>query len=314
MAKMAEKKLSILLLSYYSREKLITVYDRLHPLLEIQNIQHEFIIMDDGSQDDTFEIAKKLEKTKSNVLAHQLSRNHTSHYSIFAALSVCSGDCAVVIPDDEQQPYDTIVEMYRAWETGKKIIIPHRIDRDDPFVSKIFSNLFYSLMNKLSDITYPKGGADTFFIDREIIDILNEKIHPINTTTITEILRLGFDPVYIPYHRAKSVNEKSRWSFKKKVKLAADTFFSCSSFPIKFIFYAGIFFSISSFGVILFYGYIRLFGNNKFWGINVEGWTSLVFFISFFSGLILFGLGVIAEYIWRIYEEVKNRPGYIIKK
>ncbi len=204
--------------------------------------------------------------------------------------------------------------MYQAWEAGEKIIIPNRMDRDDPFISKSFSNLFYGVMNKLSDITYPKGGADTFFIDREIIDILNGRIHPINTTTITEILRLGFDPIYIPYNRERGINKKSRWSFKKKVKLSLDTFFSCSSFPIKFISYMGFFFSLSSLFIIIFYGYIKFFGNNAFWGIKVEGWTSLVFFISFFSGLILFSLGLIAEYIWRIYEEVKNRPGFIIKK
>src|SRR5690606_24795565 len=116
------------------------------------------------------------------------------------------------------------------------------------------------------------------------------------------------------YERPKGNNTKSRWSFKKKFKLAMDTFFSSSSFPIKFITYSGVFFSIFSFCLIIVYTYIGLFGNNKFWGIKVPGWTSTIVFISFFSGLILFSLGVIAEYIWRIYEEVKNRPGYIIKK
>lgn len=311
---MTKKKLSIILLSYYSRGKLSSVYGQLNPLLESEKIDHEFIIMDDGSKDDTFDIAKNLEEAQPKVKAYQLSRNYTSHYSIFAGLSVCTGDCAVVIPDDEQQPYQTVVDMYRLWEKGGKIIIPHRMDRDDPFIAKTFSKLFYSLMNMLSDITYPKGGADTFFIDREIINILNNDIHPINTTTITEILRLGFEPIYIPYKRVKGINEKSRWSFKKKIKLATDTFFSCSSFPIKFISYTGLFFATTSFFIIIFYGYVKLFGNNEFWGVDVAGWTSLVFFISFFSGMILFSLGIIAEYIWRIYEEVKSRPGYIIKK
>ena len=311
---MGAKKLSIIVLSYFSGDKLLKVYDKLSPLLAKENIDHEFIIMDDGSKDNTMDIATKLEKTKSNVSVYQLSRNFTSHYSIFAGLSVCTGDCAVVIPDDEQQPYHTIIEMYRLWQKGGKIIIPNRMDRDDPLVSKVFSTIFYNLMNKFSDITFPKGGADTFFIDREIIDILNDRIHPINTTTITEIFRLGFDPIYLPYHRAKSSNEKSRWSLKKKIRLFADAFFSCSSFPIKFISYSGLFFSFTSFLIIVFYGYIKLFGNNEFWGVNVAGWTSIVFFISFFSGLILFSLGIIAEYIWRIYEEVKDRPGYIIKK
>jgi dolichol-phosphate mannosyltransferase len=243
-----------------------------------------------------------------------LSRNFTSHYSVFAGLSVAKGACAVAIPDDEQQPYGTLVEMYRLWQNGHKIIFPYRVSREDPWMSKLFSNIFYKVMNTLSDVTYPEGGVDICLIDREVIDILNSRIHPINTTTITEILRLGFDPYSLPYERPLGTNRKSRWSFKKKVKLAMDTFFSCSSFPIKLITYSGLFFCFFSVCLICLYTYIALFGNKKFWGVPVPGWTSLVIFISFFSGIILFSLGVIAEYVWRIYEEVKNRPGYIIRK
>lgn len=214
---MSGVKLSIILLSYYSENKIIKAYENLNPLLKSEQIDYEFIVMDDGSKDNSFKIAKRLESVKDNVKAYQLSRNYTSHYSIFAALSKCTGNCAVVIPDDEQQPYHTIVEMFRVWERGSKIIIPHRRDRNDTALDKFFSNMFYRLMNNLSDITYPKGGADTFLIDREIIDILNNRVHPINTTTITEILRLGFDPVYVPYSRTRGINEKSRWSDQRQL-------------------------------------------------------------------------------------------------
>lgn len=311
---MQDNLLSVILLSYYSKDKINNVFATIRQLMNKENIPFEFIVMDDGSKDNSFEIARKLEVENNNVKAFQLSRNYTSHYSIFAGLSKCTGACAVVIPDDEQQPYHTLVEMYRLWEKGNKIIFPHRISRDDPWTSKIFAGLFYKIMNRLSDVTYPEGGADLFFIDREVIDILNTRIKPINTTTVTELLRLGFDPYFLPYERPLGNNTKSRWNFKKKLKLAMDTFFSCSSFPIKFITFLGIFFSLFSFGLIILYIYIHLFGNSQFWGIQVPGWTSTIIFISFFSGLILFSLGVIAEYIWRIYEEVKSRPGYIIKK
>ena len=148
----------------------------------------------------------------------------------------------------------------------------------------------------------------------EVIDILNTRIHPINTSSIFEVLKLGFSPYYFPYHRLKGVNLKSRWTWSKKIRLFKDTFFISSTWPIKAITSMGIVFSVFAFLVILFYIYIRLFGNPEFWGKIVPGWTSLVIIISFFSGLILFSLGIIAEYTWRIYEEVKNRPGFIIKK
>jgi glycosyltransferase involved in cell wall biosynthesis len=306
--------LSVILLSYYSGKRILDVYEKIDSTLTREKIDYEFIIIDDGSKDKSFEFAQNLEKEKNNVVAYQLSRNYTSHYSIFAGLSVSKGDCAVAVPDDEQQPYELIVEMFRAWENGAKIVIPYRKNREDPIYQKLFANLFYFLINHLSDVRFPPGGADSFLIDREIIDIINSQIHPINTTSITEILRLGFEPYYLPFDRIIGNNKKSRWTLKKKFKLAMDTFYSCSCFPIKCITIIGLLFSLLSVTVIIFYLYIHLWGNKSFWGYTPPGWTSIILFISFFCGLILFSIGIIAEYIWRIYEEVKNRPGYIIKK
>jgi dolichol-phosphate mannosyltransferase len=310
----SNKLLSIILLSYYSGKRITTVYENLTKILSKEKIEFELIVIDDGSKDDSFEIATELEKNNSNVTAYQLSRNYTSHYSIFAGLSVCNGDCVIPIPDDEQQPYQTIVDMYRLWGQGNKLIMPHRIKRNDGFLTDFYSKSFYKMINVFSDIKYPDGGADTFFIDRELIDIINTRIHPINTSVITEVLRLGFSPFYYPYERVKSINKKSRWTYKKKFRQAKDTFLSSSTWPVKVIINLGFFFSIFALAMIVFYSYIRLFGNPNFWGKYMPGWTSTMVIISFFSGLILFSLGIIAEYIWRIYEEVKNRPGYIIKK
>ena len=308
---------SIILMSYNSSDRIFTCYKRIKELFDREQIPFEFVIMDDGSKDNSYEVALELERSADNVSAYALSRNFTSHYSLFAGLSVCKGACAVPIPDDEQKPYELIVEMYRLWEAGEKIIIPHRIVRDDPKVSKFFSQSFYKAMNALTDIKFPSGGADACFIDREIIDILNEKIHPINTSTVSEILRLGFSPYYLPYSRPLSTNTKSRWSFKKKWKLAKDVFFSSSSFPIRLITYCGLFFSLLSMLMIIAFIVIKIFNlerNTFIFNENVRGWTSLIIAISFFGGLILFSLGIISEYILLIYEEVKGRPGYIIKQ
>ncbi len=306
--------LSLILLSYYSEKRINIAFDKLSALFKSESIDFELIIIDDGSKDDSYKIALELEKKNSNVHAYQLSRNYTSHYSIFAGLSICNGACAMPIPDDEQQPYNTIVEMYRIWENGGKIIIPFREKRNDGIVTNSFSDIYYKIINSLTEISFPRGGADTFFIDREVIDIINGKIHPINTSSIIEVLRLGFSPVYYPYERVKGVNLKSRWTLKKKIRLFKDTFFSSSTWPVRIITNLGIFFSIFAFSITLLYTYIRFFGNPRFWGYNLPGWTSTIVIVSFFSGLILFSLGIIAEYIWRIYEEVKERPGYIIKK
>lgn len=306
--------LSLILLSYYSGDRITKAYQNITKLLNQEKIDFELIIIDDGSTDNSFEIAKQLENLNDNVQAFQLSKNYTSHYAIFAGLSVCKGDCAIPIPDDEQQPYTSIVDMYRIWEKGAKVIIPYREKRDDGFLNDLLSSTYYKTINYLSDITFPQGGADMFFIDRELINLLNDRIHPINTSSIIEVLRLGFSPTYYPYVRVKGINTKSRWTLKKKIRLFKDTFFSSSTWPIKIITNLGLFFSIFAFGIIVIYTYIKLFGNPNFWGTALPGWTSTIIIVSFFSGLILFSLGIIAEYIWRIYEEVKARPGYIIKK
>jgi len=306
--------LSLILLSYNSGGRIVKAYERLSELLTRENIPFELVIIDDGSNDGSFDIAANLEKNHPDIKAYQLSKNYTSHYGVFAGLSVCNGNCAMPIPDDEQQPYHTIIDMYRLWEKGAKVIIPYRTKRSDGFFPDLFAKVYYKTINALSVIKFPEGGADVFFIDRELIDIINSRIHPINTSSITEVLRLGFNPHFYGYEREKGINPKSRWSFKKKVRLFKDTFFSTSTWPVKAILYIGLFFSLFAFAIIIFYSYTRLFGNPDFWGNILPAWASTMVIISFFSGLILFSLGIIAEYIWRIYDEVKNRPGYIIKK
>jgi dolichol-phosphate mannosyltransferase len=270
--------------------------------------------MDDGSTDNSFQLAKELASKHDNVKAYQLSKNYSAHYSIFAGLSVCNGDCAIPLDDDEQHPFEMVIEVYKLWQAGHKVIIPYRINRNDGFFNNLMANSYYKTINALSNIKFPNGGADTFLIDREVIDIINDKIHPINTSSIVEVLQLGFSPFYYPYSRPIGINDKSRWTLKKKLRLFTDTFFSSSTWPIKMITLIGFLFSAIAFAIIILYTYIAIFGNTDYWGQNLPGWTSTVVIISFFSGITLFALGIIAEYIWRIYEEVKNRPGYIIKK
>ncbi len=310
---MENKLLSIILLSYNSEKRILPTFYSVLNRLEAENIPFEFIIIDDGSKDDSFKVASELEQRDKRVFAYQLSRNFSGQYAKFAGFSVSRGACVTSMPDDGQQPIDTYVTMYRYWEKGSKIVIPYRVSRNDGFFKDAFSKFYYRLMNALSVIKYPIGGCDVFLADREVVDILNERIHAINTSPTVEILRLGFDPVFIPFDRIK-VKSKSRWTFRKKLKLAEDSFFSSSNFPIKLILYLGLITSLFSLILVLFTFVAKLFGERSLGGFSIPGWATTVVFISLFSGLILFSLGIIAEYIWRIYEEVKNRPGFIIKK
>ena len=305
--------MSVILLAYFSEGRLIHTVQQISEALTEASIDFEIVIMDDGSTDNTYELAMALEEKDDRIRAFQLSKNYTTNYSKFAGLSVCVGDCAVFVPDDLQRTMNTVVRMYRHWQEGEQIVVDYRTSRDDGPITDFFANRYYGLMNKYSEIQFPKGGTDGCLMDREIIDIINNRIRPKNTSLMVEVLRLGFSPFFMPAERPKPTS-KSRWTFRKKWRLVMDTFFNSSSFPIRLITYTGIITFIISWLLIILLIYAKLFGNDNLFGFRVPGWTTSLVAIMLFNGLNLISLAIVAEYIWRIFEEVKDRPGYIIRK
>lgn len=304
--------LSIVLQSYQSADTLEPVVHKVLQRMSDEQISCELIIMDDGSTDKSFAVARSLEKMYPAVKAYQLSRNVTTPYAQFAGMHVATGDCVVSVPDDLQRPLGVVVRMYRKWQEGHQIIIGYRIRRNDGWLNDFFSKMYYRMMNTFSAVNFPPGGADGFLADREVIDIINQRIHPINTSTVVEVLRLGFDPLFIPYERPKA-RARSRWTFRKKVRLAMDTFFASSSLPIRLITLLGFGMAFLSGVLIILIVLAKIFSDNTLFGLPIHGWATSIVIMALFHGITLFSLGVVAEYIWRIYEEVKNRPGYIVR-
>ncbi len=140
-----------------------------------------------------------------------------------------------------------------------------------------------------------------------------ERTNAINIFNLIEVLRLGFDPVYIPYELPKNIYSRSRWTFKKKYRLFKDTFYASSNFPIKLISWMGLLSFMLSIIVIIASIILKLAGQERLGGFKIPGWTTTLIIISFFCGLILLSISIIAEYLLRVFDEVKNRPGYIIK-
>lgn len=307
------KLFSVLIPVFNSEKRLLNAYETIAKRLTEEQIPFELLIIDDGSKDNTWQLAKDIAAKDNRVRIFRLSRNFTTPYVHFASFSVCRGACIMFMPDDLQRPVETLIECYRTWELGHKIVISYRQSRDDGWLTDFFARLYYRIMNRLSDISFPINGADGFLADREIIDILNTRIRPIHTSAMVEVMRLGFDPVYVPHERKRSQG-KSRWTWRKKVNLAKDTFFASSSFPIRFITNLGLTISILCLVSIPFWIYGRFYAQSQLFGFPIPGWTTLIILAFFFNGLMLFCLGIVAEYIWRIYEEVKGRPGFIIRQ
>lgn len=284
-----------------------------HTVPRLQNLQSvlhdcdlEFVFVDDGSQDRSLELLVEAQQLDSRIKVVKLSRNFGSMSAIQAGLSYATGDCIGIIAADLQDPPELFEDMIGAWRTGKKVIMATRSDREESFSQKLFSNTYYYLLEKFALKDYPKGGFDFLLIDKQVAQ---EVIHidEKNTNVMSLIYWLGHDRESFPYVRQERKLGKSRWTLSKKIKLFVDSFVGFSYIPIRFMSTIGVLTALLSFiyGVIVIFG--AIFGN-----IELRGWTTIVTLITFLLGIIMVMLGIIGEYIWRILDESRNRPSYVV--
>ena len=307
------KKISIIVPVYYNQDNLLPLYADLKEkvfdkLKENTNTEYELIMVDDGSKDNSYKVMQDLAKIDSNIKIIHLSRNYGEHAAILAGLSQCTGDCAVRKAADLQEPSEMILDMMKKYDEGYKVVLATRADREEPIVQKAFSNLYAFLMRKLALHNMPKGGFDSFLIDRQVIDFL-VKMQESNTSLMSQILWAGFETATVPYIRKKREIGKSRWTLSKKIKLVYDSLISFSYFPIKMITNVGFFSFFISVMLLLIIIYKKFVGK-----IDVEGYTSLIMVMLMAFGIIMLSIGIIGEYLWRTYDAARKRPPYIIEK
>ena len=304
------KKISIIVPVYFNEENLLPLYtdlkEKVLDKLNNYNLDYELIFVDDGSKDKSFMVMQELSKLDSKIVLVKLSRNFGEHSALLAGLTKSTGDFAVRKAADLQEPSDLIISMIEKYNEGNQVVIATRADREEPLLQKTLSSLYATIMQKIALPNMPKGGFDSFLIDRQVIDVLI-KMQEKNTSLMSQILWSGFKMDSVPYTRLKREVGKSRWTFSKKIKLAIDSVLSFSYFPIRFISVIG---GLSSAISILFALIIII---RKFTGsINVEGYSSLITVILFCFGIIMFSLGILGEYMWRIFDAARNRPPFII--
>ena len=301
-------KLSIIIPVYFNEMNLHDLYDDLKSKVLDKLEAYELVFVDDGSQDSSYAILKEIQALDSNVMLVKLSRNFGSHSAILAGLIHSTGDCAVMKAADLQEPSTMILEMYEKWLQGNNVVLAIRKDRQEPWVQKTISNLYYKVMRKIALKSMPDGGFDCFLIDRKVIKVL-ELMDEKNSTLMGQILWAGFKTDKIYYTRLQREKGKSRWTLSKKIKLFVDSILAFSYFPIRFISTMGI---LTFFGTIIWLLYILY--AKFFIGIEVEGWTTLMITNLFFYGLILLTLGIIGEYLWRAFDAARQRPSYIVEE
>ena len=299
-------KISIIIPVYYNADTLELLFEDLRQKVLRQNDDYEIVFVDDGSGDESWEIMNRIRMNDGNVVCVRLSKNHGEHAALLAGLSVCTGDCAVTKQADLQEDSELILRLYEKWKEGHKVVLAIRASRKDDPLKKLFANLYYAIVRKVVNPEMPKGGCDCYLVDRQVIELLklmDEK----NSSLTLQVLWSGFRSEKVYFHRQERAAGVSRWTLGKKIKLATDSLISFTSVPMKFMSVTGIvFFVLSIAGMIsVIYERIRI-------GTPIAGYASLMCVVLFSSGLILLMLGILGEYIWRVLEESRSRPAFII--
>ena len=302
-------KVSIIVPIYYNELNIPHLYEQMkEKILSRTDFEAEIVCVDDGSKDGSYKALLELREKDDRFKVVKLSRNFGSHTAILAGFAHATGDCMTMVAADLQEPLEIIIEMYEKWKQGKKVVIAVRKDREDGFFQKLFSNTYYSLMQKYALKDMPSGGFDCFFIDKKVRDVvvcMNEK----NSSIVGQVLWAGFEMDKIYYVRKKREIGESKWTLSKKIKLFIDSFMAFSYVPIRFISTLGIFISIVGFILAVF-----LIVNKFMFNVPVQGWTTMMITLLMLSGIQMLTLGVIGEYLWRNFDESRGRPTYIVEE
>lgn len=274
-----------------------------------KDVTFEYVMIDDGSKDKTYaELVKFYQDYPEKVKVVKLVSNVGSHRAILAGLHYATGDCNVILAADLQDPPDLIPKMYDYWSNGLNLVIANRKDREESIAQKMFSNTYHFLIRKLALPNIPTGGYDLILFDNKIREEI-VRIKEKNTNIVYLISWLGYDYVNIPYVRKAREIGKSRWTAKGKIKLFIDSFVSFSFFPIRLISIIGL-----SFGLLSIIYLIIILVDYSINHNDVEGWSSLMIIQLLVGSFQMIGIGILGEYLWRILDETRKRPDYVVEE
>lgn len=300
------KKISICFAVYQNQDSLIELYDRFthNVVTKFPNYTFEFVFVNDGSTDFSLENLKKIKSINKDVVIINFSKNFGQMAAILAGWEFANGDAVINIAADLQDPPEQCVNMIEEWENGFDIVISTREEHNTSIINKITSRIFYKLL--LPKV--PKGGFDFVLLDRKPMNVINSFTER-NRFYQYDILSVGFNLKFIPYIKEERKHGISQYNFIKRFNNFYSAFLNVSYYPLRLMTIIGFIFSIASiiYGISIVYTFI--FHKTPF-----VGWAPLMLLLLLIGGIIMIMLGVIGEYIWRLLDEVKARPKYIVKE
>jgi len=299
---------SVIMPVYYNAESLPLLKERLSAVAStIPDSSFEFIFVDDSSGDDSFSVLQQLAEKDDRIRVIRLSRNFGSTAAILAGLTYAGGDCAVVITADLQDPPELIPKLLASWKGGNQVVLAARHMRDDPFISKLFAMVFNRTFRRLVFRDFPPSGCDFMLIDRRVIDVLVD-LREKNSHIFGQTLWVGFNRCIIYYDRKKRAHGRSRWTIAKKIKYLIDAFTAFSYLPLRVATMLGVLLAGLGFLYALFIIGLRLTV-----GFPIVGWASLTVVVLITSGAQFVLVGVLGEYLWRVLDEVRRRPPFVVE-
>jgi len=305
---MVVSMLSIITPAYNETINIPVLFQRLKTVMEGLATPWEWIIVDDGSDDGTFQTIEKLAAEDEHIRGLRLSRNFGSHNAIMCGLAHAKGEAAVCMACDGQDPPEVIPELVEKWKEGLHVVWAAReTDSGTEGGSRFLPRIYYLVMRRLVGIKdMPSDGADFFLVDRKVIEAL-KKYPERNMSVFALVTWVGFRQGAIRYKRQSRLQGVSGWNLSKKLKLFVDSVISFSYVPIRMMALVGLTMALAG----LLYAPVIII--NYLVGEPARGWTELMVVILVIGGLQMLMLSMLGEYLWRTLEESRGRPRYLIE-
>ena len=298
-------KLSVVTPAFNEAGNLRVLYDRLVTTMQRIGVEWEWIVVDDHSRDDTFRVVSDLAVRDSRVRGVRLSRNSGSHTAIACGLHLATGEAAVVLAADLQDPPEVVSSMVERWRSGAQVVWAVRRTRPGEPSHTGFATLYYWVMrNPVGLREMPAHGADFFLVDRVVIDAFRQSSER-NTSVLALVTWLGFRQTQIEYDKQPRQAGQSGWTVARKIRLVVDSVTSFSNFPIRACSIGGAMFLAIGFALVLMW-----------LGLPSTPAAVILFILGVVFGLAgvqLMALGIIGEYVWRALDEARGRPAYFIE-
>ncbi len=306
------KKVGIVIPVFNEEQIVEELLNKLISSTESLPYNFEFLLVDDGSSDNTLNLLLKIQKKENRLKIIKLSRNWGHQSAFNAGLDYVDGDAVILMDGDLEDPPEVVPLFIKKWEEGFDVVYAVKETRHESKFKKLMFSIFYNLMERFSDIAVDKQAGMFSLIDKKAVEAL-KKFREKNKYYVGLRTFVGFKKINVRYHRDKRYAGAPKQTFRKLMNYALDAFFSFSFFPIRLLTYFGfsILVIITLFSCFLMA--VKILRLQLWFFHDLPGWSSIVLIILFILGVQILFLGVIGEYIARIFDEVRNRPYYIVE-